>query len=83
MMHVMATQMIWQRSPRTLRIRSTEKLGAGVAAKDVILAIIGKIGVAGGVGHVIEYAGSTFVSMSMEARMTCATCRSRPVRAPA
>jgi 3-isopropylmalate/(R)-2-methylmalate dehydratase large subunit len=70
MMHVMATQMIWQRKPCTLRITLNGELGAGVAAKDVILAIIGQIGVAGGVGHVIEYAGSTFVSMSMEGRMT-------------
>src|SRR5579875_1962081 len=45
-------------------------LGAGVSAKDVILAIIGKIGTAGGTGHVIEYAGSTFRDMSMEGRMT-------------
>src|SRR6266478_2513092 len=45
-------------------------LGAGVSAKDVILAIIGKIGTAGGTGHVIEYAGSTIRSLSMEGRMT-------------
>ncbi|MGZ5116331.1 MAG: 3-isopropylmalate dehydratase large subunit [Burkholderiales bacterium] len=70
MMHVMATQMIWQRKPRTLRVTVEGKLAPGVASKDVILAIIGKIGVAGGVGHVIEYAGSTFAEMSMEARMT-------------
>src|SRR5688572_31768162 len=55
MMHVMATQMIWQRKPRTLRVRVDGKLGPGVSAKDVILAIIGKIGVGGGAGHVIEY----------------------------
>ncbi|HEV7800751.1 MAG TPA: 3-isopropylmalate dehydratase large subunit [Burkholderiales bacterium] len=70
MMHVMATQMIWQRKPRTLRVNVDGKLGPGVSGKDVILAIIGKIGVGGGVGHVIEYAGSTFAAMSMEARMT-------------
>src|SRR5438552_14074262 len=45
-------------------------LGAGVAPKDVVLAIIGKIGTAGGTGHVVEYAGSTFRAMSMEGRMT-------------
>ena len=70
MMHVMATQMIWQRKPRALRVNVDGALARGVTAKDVILAIIKKIGVAGGVGHVIEYAGSTFESMSMEARMT-------------
>ena len=70
MMHVMATQMIWQRKPRTLRVNVDGVLGPGVSGKDVILAIIGKIGVGGGVGHVIEYAGSTFTAMSMEARMT-------------
>lgn len=70
MMHVMATQMIWQRKPRTLRVTVKGALARGVAAKDVILAIIGKIGIGGGVGYVIEYAGSAFASMSMEARMT-------------
>ncbi|MDB5922710.1 MAG: 3-isopropylmalate dehydratase large subunit [Betaproteobacteria bacterium] len=70
MMHVMATQMIWQRKPRTLRVSVEGKLAPGVASKDVILAIIGQIGVAGGVGYVIEYAGSTFAEMTMEARMT-------------
>ncbi len=70
MMHVMATQMIWQRKPRTLRITIDGELAAGVWAKDVILALIAKIGVAGGVGHVIEYAGSTIRRMTMEARMT-------------
>src|SRR3989440_6644028 len=45
-------------------------LGAGVSPRDVILAIIGKIGTAGGTGHVVEYAGSTFRAMSMEGRMT-------------
>jgi 3-isopropylmalate/(R)-2-methylmalate dehydratase large subunit len=70
MMHVMATQTIWQRKPKTLRIRVDGATGFGVSAKDVILAIIARIGVGGGVGHVIEYAGSTFAAMSMEARMT-------------
>ena len=70
MMHVMSTQTIWQRKPRTLRIVVDGKTGFGVSSKDVILAIIAKIGVAGGVGHVIEYAGSTIAGMSMEARMT-------------
>ena len=70
MMHVMATQMIWQRKPGTLRIAVDGKLAPGISAKDVVLAIIAKIGVGGGVGHVIEYTGSTFAAMTMEARMT-------------
>ena len=59
MMHVLATQMIWQRKPKTLRVTVDGTLGLGVRAKDVILAIIAKIGIGGGAGHVIEYAGST------------------------
>jgi 3-isopropylmalate/(R)-2-methylmalate dehydratase large subunit len=70
MMHVMATQMIWQRKPRTLRVRVEGALSRAVSAKDVILAIIEKIGVGGGAGYVIEYAGAAIRSMSMEARMT-------------
>ena len=70
MMHVMATQTIWQRAQKTMRISIDGPLGFGVSPKDVILAIIAKIGVAGGTGHVLEYAGSTFRHMSMEGRMT-------------
>jgi 3-isopropylmalate/(R)-2-methylmalate dehydratase large subunit len=70
MMHVMATQTIWQRKPKTLRIELDGAPGFGVSAKDLILAVIARIGVGGGVGHVIEYAGSTVRAMSMEARMT-------------
>ena len=70
MMHVMATQTLWQRAQKTMRISIDGTLGFGVSAKDVILAIIAKIGVAGGTGHVLEYAGSTFRNMSMEGRMT-------------
>ena len=69
-MHVMATQQLWQRKPATLRITVDGDLGFGVSAKDLILAIISKIGVSGGVGRVIEYAGSTLTGMSMEGRMT-------------
>jgi 3-isopropylmalate/(R)-2-methylmalate dehydratase large subunit len=70
MFHVMATQTIWQRKPKTLRIELDGTPGFGVAAKDLILAIIAKIGVGGAVGHVIEYAGPAVRAMSMEARMT-------------
>jgi len=68
--HVMTTQTLWQRKPRTMRIRVEGQLGPGVTAKDVILSIIATIGAAGGVGHAIEYAGSTIRAMSMEERMT-------------
>jgi 3-isopropylmalate/(R)-2-methylmalate dehydratase large subunit len=59
-----------QRKPKTLAIEVTGQLQAGVTAKDVILAIIGEIGVDGGTGHVIEYRGSAIEAMSMEERMT-------------
>ena len=68
--HVLATQSLWQRKPKTMRISVDGTLGAGVSAKDVILAIIAKISAAGAIGHVIEYAGSTIVSLSMEGRLT-------------
>jgi 3-isopropylmalate/(R)-2-methylmalate dehydratase large subunit len=68
--HVLATQTLWQRKPRTLRITVDGRLGPGVAAKDVILALIALIGAGGGVGHAIEYAGSTVRAMSMDERMT-------------
>jgi 3-isopropylmalate/(R)-2-methylmalate dehydratase large subunit len=68
--HVLATQSLWQRKPRVLRVNVEGSLGAGVAAKDIILAIIGKLGTAGATGHVIEYAGEAIRGMSMEARMT-------------
>ena len=68
--HVLATQTIWQRQPRTMRIEVTGALTPGVTAKDIILAIIGRIGAGGAVGHVIEYAGEAIRALSMEARMT-------------
>jgi 3-isopropylmalate/(R)-2-methylmalate dehydratase large subunit len=68
--HVLATQTLWQRKPRTMRITVNGRLGPGVSAKDIILAVIGKIGTAGGTGHVIEYAGEAIRALSMEARMT-------------
>src|SRR5437660_11980259 len=66
----MATQSLWQRRPRTMRIQVDGKLAPGVFAKDIILAIIAKIGAAGATGHVIEYAGSAIRSLSMEGRLT-------------
>ena len=68
--HVLATQTLIQAPAKNMLIEVNGSLGAGVSPKDVILAIIGKIGTAGGTGHVFEYAGSTFRDMSMEGRMT-------------
>ena len=68
--HVLATQTLWQKKPRVMRITVEGRLGPGVTAKDVILALIARIGAAGGVGHAIEYAGSTIRAMSMDERMT-------------
>ena len=68
--HVLATQCILQRKPRTLAVNVEGTLGRGVGAKDLILAIIGQIGVDGGTGHVIEYRGAAIRAMDMDARMT-------------
>ena len=68
--HVLATQCIWQAKPKTMEVRVEGSLANGVTPKDVILAVIGKIGTSGGIGHAIEYTGSVFRSMSMEGRMT-------------
>src|SRR5919197_474301 len=68
--HVLATQTLQQRKPRSMRIRYEGELGFGVSAKDLILATIGQMGVDGGVGHVIEYAGPAIERLSMEGRMT-------------
>ncbi len=68
--HVMATQTLWQERPRRMRITIDGRLADGVASKDVILAIIGKIGAAGAVGYVVEYAGSTVRGFSVEQRLT-------------
>ena len=68
--HVLATQTLWQRKPRTLRITVDGQLGAGVTAKDLILAVIARIGAAGATGHAIEYAGEAIRALSMEGRMT-------------
>jgi len=68
--HVLATQSLWQIRPKNMRITIDGALGPGVHAKDVILAIIAQIGTAGGVGHVLEYAGSAIRGMSVEGRLT-------------
>jgi 3-isopropylmalate/(R)-2-methylmalate dehydratase large subunit len=68
--HVLATQTLQQRRPRSMRISYSGALGYGVSAKDLILGTIGRIGVGGGVGHVIEYAGPPIEALSMEGRMT-------------
>jgi len=68
--HVLATQTLIQAPAKNMLIEVNGGLGTGVSPKDVILAVIGKIGTAGGTGHVFEYAGSTFRDMSMEGRMT-------------
>ncbi len=68
--HVLATQTLIQKPAKTMRITVDGKLSPGVTAKDMILAIIGKIGTAGGTGYVIEYAGEAVRSLSMAGRMT-------------
>jgi 3-isopropylmalate/(R)-2-methylmalate dehydratase large subunit len=68
--HVLATQCLLQRLPKTMEVRIDGKLSPGVTAKDIILALLAKIGVGGGTGHVIEYTGATVKSLSMEERMT-------------
>jgi 3-isopropylmalate/(R)-2-methylmalate dehydratase large subunit len=68
--HVLATQCLSQFRSKTMLIRVEGKRAQGVTAKDIILAIIGKIGIAGGTGHVVEYAGQAIRELSMEGRMT-------------
>ena len=68
--HVLATQCLLQRKPRTCEVRIEGRLSPGVTAKDIILALIAKIGVGGGTGHVFEYSGSAIRSLNMEERMT-------------
>ena len=68
--HVLATQCLLQRKPKSLAINLDGKLPHGVSAKDIILAIIGQIGVDGGTGHVIEFRGAAVSGLDMEARMT-------------
>ena len=68
--HVLATQCLVQKRPKTMEVRVDGQLSPRCSAKDVILAIIGKIGTAGGTGYVIEYTGSAIRALSMEGRMT-------------
>ena len=68
--HVLATQCLLQKRPKTMLVRVDGSLQKGVTAKDIILAIIAKIGIGGGTGHVIEYAGSAIRALNMEERMT-------------
>jgi len=68
--HVLMTQTIWQRKPRRMRITVDGQVTPGVAAKDIVLAIISKIGADGAAGHAIEFAGSTIRALSIEGRLT-------------
>ena len=68
--HVLATQTLLARKAKNMLVRVDGKLGAGVSAKDIVLAVIGRIGTAGGTGYTIEFAGSAIRALSMEGRMT-------------
>jgi 3-isopropylmalate/(R)-2-methylmalate dehydratase large subunit len=68
--HVLATQCLVQAKPRTMEVRFTGRAAAGVTAKDLVLALIGKIGTGGAAGHVIEYTGEAIRALSIEGRMT-------------
>jgi 3-isopropylmalate/(R)-2-methylmalate dehydratase large subunit len=68
--HVLATQTLPQAKPRTMRIQFEGELPFGLTAKDLVLGAIGRVGVSGGAGHVVEYAGAAIEALSMEGRMT-------------
>ena len=68
--HVLATQTLWMRKSKNMLVKTNGKLPFGSSSKDLILSIIGRIGTAGGTGHVIEYQGSAITSLSIESRMT-------------
>jgi len=68
--HVLATQTLPQRKPKPMEVRVDGELPTGVTGKDIVLGIIGRIGIGGGIGHVIEYTGSAIRGLSMEGRMT-------------
>ena len=81
--HVLATQTLIQTKAKNMRVKVDGALPAGVTAKDIILAIIGEIGTAGGTGHVIEYCGSAIEALSMEGRMTVCNMSIEGAPAPA
>src|SRR5579871_3947534 len=68
--HVLMTQTIWQRKPRRMRVTVNGELTTGVAAKDIVLAIIARIGAEGATGHAVEFAGSAIRGLSVEGRLT-------------
>lgn len=68
--HVLATQCLLQRKPKSMRVHVTGRPGPNTSAKDIILAVIAKIGVDGGTGHVLEYCGDAISALDMEGRMT-------------
>ncbi|MEB2299482.1 3-isopropylmalate dehydratase large subunit [Lysinibacillus xylanilyticus] len=68
--HVLSTQTLWQNKPKTMEIRVEGELSVGVAAKDIILAIIAKFGIGVGTGHIVEFTGEAIHKLSMEERMT-------------
>ncbi|MDA1116839.1 MAG: 3-isopropylmalate dehydratase large subunit [Proteobacteria bacterium] len=68
--HVLATQAIVQQKPKTMRVRFEGTLARGVSAKDMILALIGRLGTAGGAGYAVEYAGEAITALDLEGRMT-------------
>ncbi|WOV84946.1 3-isopropylmalate dehydratase large subunit [Sporosarcina jeotgali] len=68
--HVLSTQTLWQRRPKTMEVKISGELGTGVTAKDVILAVIAKFGIDVGTGHIIEFTGEAIRNLSMEERMT-------------
>jgi len=68
--HVLATQCLTQKKPKTFKVEFTGRLASGVTSKDMVLKLIGMIGTAGGTGHVLEYCGEAVRALSMEARMT-------------
>jgi len=68
--HVLATQCLWQKKSKTMQVRVEGSLGSGCTAKDIALAVIGRIGTAGGTGYAVEFAGAAIRDLSMEGRMT-------------
>jgi 3-isopropylmalate/(R)-2-methylmalate dehydratase large subunit len=68
--HVLMTQTIWQRKPKRMRIQIAGRLGPGISAKDMVLAVIASIGADGATGHALEFAGPAIRSLSMEGRLT-------------